>query len=248
MLRDRLVELLENSLQNAVDDKKIEDVDLPSIKIEYPKDEQLGDYATPFALESARILRKSPIDIGNILKEYISRSPLVERVDVVKPGFINIFISLDFLHENLCALLKDDEGYSKNTQKSPKRINLEFVSANPTGPLNIVSARAAALGDSLANLLAADGHSVHREFYVNDYGTQVYLLGKSVLCRYRELLGETVEFPEDGYRGEYVKEIARYVRDTSADVIAQMDDEEELIHFMSEQAVKYNVQEQKNDL
>lgn len=248
IIRDLIAEIIEKSLTRAVSDKEIDAIDYPKIKVEFTKEEKYGDYATPFALESARLLRKSPIDIGNILKGYIQESKIVDRVDVVKPGFINLFLSLDFLNKTLLTILDMRDSYGRTVRETPARVNLEFVSANPTGPLNIVSARAAALGDTIANLLEADGYEVYREFYINDFGNQVYLLGKSVLYRYRELSGEKIAFPEDAYHGEYIKDIAIYIKESFKGEIEKCSDEEELIDFMAAKAVEYNVSKQKKDL
>jgi arginyl-tRNA synthetase len=248
IIRELIAGIIEGSVTSAVSDKKIDAIEYPEIKVEFTKEEKFGDYATPFALESARILRKSPIDIGSILKDYIEASEIVERVDVVKPGFINIFLSLDFLYETLMTILDMQDSFGRTVREIPERVNLEFVSANPTGPLNIVSARAAALGDTLANLLEADGYEVHREYYINDFGNQVYLLGKSVLYRYRESSGEKITFPEDAYHGEYIKDIAMHIKENFKDEIERYRDEDELIEFMTEKAVEYIVNKQKKDL
>jgi len=247
-VKDEIEQLIRESLQSAIRDGKLPDAELPFVKVEYPKDERFGDYATPIAMESARVLRKSPLEIGAILQEYVGKAPLVERVEVVKPGFINLFVSFDSLANNLSRVLAEGDGYGRTTRATPFRVNIEFVSANPTGPLNIVSARAAALGDSIANLYEATGATVDREFYVNDYGNQVTLLGRSVLCRYRELAGEAVAFPEDGYHGEYVKDIARHVREQHAAEVESLPDDETRIAYMAEKAVAYNVAGQREDL
>jgi arginyl-tRNA synthetase len=138
--------------------------------------------------------------------------------------------------------------YGKTVVENHKRICLEFVSANPTGPMNIVSARAAALGDTLANILDAAGDIVEREFYVNNYGNQVDLLGQSVLARVRELKDEEVNFPEDGYHGEYIKDIAGSIVNSSYEKFTDISSEEEKINFCAEYAVNYNVSGQKKDL
>ncbi len=221
---------------------------LPEPKIGYAKEEKFGDYATPFALETAKLLRKSPMETGEILKKYIEESEIVERVDVVKPGFINMFISFDFLYKNISEVLREGQNYGKREKENPMYYNIEFVSANPTGPLNVVSARAAAIGDTIANLLEASGDTVDREFYVNDYGNQVYLLGRSVLARYRELCGVETDFPEDGYHGEYIRDIASYIKDSFSDEINTLTTEEELIEFFAVRAIEHNVSGQKRDL
>lgn len=240
--------IFKEAIEDAKKDGILGDITLPQIKIEYPKEEKFGDYSCPFAMESAKIFKKSPMDIGNSIIKYLETSRSIEKVEVVKPGFINLFLSLDFLYDNLKTILNSKDKYGKNNKTSPLKINIEFVSANPTGPLNIVSARAAAIGDTLANILEANGDIVDREFYVNNFGNQVYLLGLSVLCRYRELEGSKLEFPENGYHGEYVKDIARKIKDEYSTEIAGLNNEEDIINFMSEKAVSYNVATQKKDL
>jgi len=237
ILKDAVRDLVEKAVKDMAGETGMDLSALPEVKIEYPRDDKFGDYSTPVAMESAKILRKSPIDIGSMLKSYIENGGIIGDVEVVKPGFVNLFISLDFLFKNLKTILSECDNYGK-----------EFVSANPTGPLNIVSARAAAVGDTLANLLEASGDRVDREFYVNDYGNQVYLLGKSVLARYRELKGEKVSFPENGYHGEYIRDIAAWIAGEHDNDIIALETEEEMIKYCSDKAVEYNVNGQKNDL
>ncbi len=248
IIKEQIAEILERAIQDAQRDGAIAAAQLPAARIEYPREERFGDYATPFAMESAKVLKKSPLDTGNILKPYIEKYECVGQVNVVKPGFINIFLSLEYLFSCLKTIHEEKDAYGRNVKRNPVRVNLEFVSANPTGPLNIVSARAAAIGDTLANLIEATGDIVDREFYVNDYGNQVFLLGLSVLHRYKELNGETVAFPEDGYHGEYVRDIAQYIKDNFSDEISRCSDEQELIDYMARRAVEYNVRGQKSDL
>jgi arginyl-tRNA synthetase len=169
-------------------------------------------------------------------------------VEVVKPGFINIFISNHFLFNNLKEIIRRGAAYGRAVNDRRRRVNIEFVSANPTGPLNVVSARAAAVGDTIANLLEFAGDEVDREFYVNDFGNQVTLLGKSVLARIREREGEEVDFPEDGYRGEYVKDVAAHIAQAFSDEIRGIDDDGRLVDFLSEKSVAYNLKQQKKDL
>lgn len=248
IFKEKLISIISSAIERATADGVLALPSVPPIKVEYPKEEKFGDYSTPFALESAKLAHKAPMEIGEALRPYIESSPVIERVDVVRPGFINMFVSLEYLIENLNAIVANRDAYGKNRKEKPRRVNIEFVSANPTGPLNIVSARAAAVGDTLAKLLEANGDVVEREFYVNDYGNQVYLLGKSVLCRMRELKGEEAEFPEDGYHGEYVKEIAAGIMEEHGDEIAGIKDEEALIDYLAQRAVAVNVAGQKEDL
>lgn len=249
VLKEIVQDVVREALVRAVCDGKLPQADYPPVKIEYPKDDKFGDYSTPISMESARLLKRNPMEIGLILKEYVERSPIASVVEVVKPGFINIFISDTYLGNNLFSALADGKNYGRRTKLNPTKVNIEFVSANPTGPLNVVSARAAALGDTLANLMEADGDIVDREFYINDYGNQVNLLGRSVLCRYRELNGEAVEFPEDGYHGEYIRDIAAYMKDSfSAEIAERAGNDALLIPFFALNAVEYNVNGQKSDM
>jgi arginyl-tRNA synthetase len=224
--------------------------ELPGIerKVEYPRDQKFGDYAIPFALESAKLLRKSPMEIGQKLAHYIGSDPRIEKIEVVKPGFINLFVSGGFLFDTMKDIIHQGSDFGRAVKDTPRRVNIEFVSANPTGPLNIVSARAAAVGDTIANLLEFIGDTVNREFYINDFGNQVLLLGRSVLARIKELRGVTAEFPEDGYHGEYIKDIAAQIDRQHGEVINNIKDEAELVDFLAQKAIEYNVEGQKKDL
>ncbi len=245
LIKEKIKNIIEEALNKAQIDNKIAEIPLPEIKIEYPREDKFGDYSTPFALEASKFLKKSPLETGNILKEYIEKNEIIDSVDVIKPGFINIFISKKFISENVNYIVQKGADYGKSSRKEPLNINLEFVSANPTGPLNVVSARAAALGDSIANLLETSGHKVDREFYINDFGNQVRLLGLSVQCRYKELNGENAVFPEDGYHGEYIKDIAAYVKSNFSSEADMISSEEEKCDFFSRKAIEFNVNSQK---
>jgi arginyl-tRNA synthetase len=192
-------------------------------------------------METAKILK-------NCIDVYIGENKIIDSIAIAKPGFINIVISNSLCCETIKTIHKEGKMYGRTVLENPSKICLEFVSANPTGPMNIVSARAAALGDTLANILDAAGNSVDREFYVNNYGNQVDLLGNSVIARIRELKGEEVNFPEDGYHGEYIKDIANSIINSAYEEFSNKSSEEEKINFCAEYAVNYNVSGQKKDL
>jgi arginyl-tRNA synthetase len=248
-LKTEISQIVSRAVSEAVKNGMFQD-ELAGIerKVEYPRERKFGDYSTPFALESAKLVRKSPMEIGGTLARYIETDPKIGRVDVVKPGFINIYLSDLFLFDNLREIVRQGEQYGKEEKKKPRRVNLEFVSANPTGPLNVVSARAAAVGDTVANLLEFTGDDVDREFYVNDYGNQVDLLGRSILARIREHKGEEAKFPEDGYHGEYIKDIAMRIDDQHGEEIRNSSDEAALIDFLARKAIEINLESQKRDL
>ncbi len=247
-VKEMLAGAIAGSIEEAVRAGLLPEAEYPEVKIEYPREARFGDYSTPVALESAKAVKKAPVEIAGIIKPYIEKIGIVESVEVVKPGFINIFISNAFMCETLKTVIKEATDYGRSKSANTQKYNIEFVSANPTGPMNVVSARAAAIGDTLANLLEAAGHSVDREFYVNDFGNQVTLLGRSVLARVMEQRGEKVDFPEDGYHGDYVKDIAANLIELVWDQFEQISGEEQRIRFCADYAVKYNVAGQKKDL
>ncbi len=248
-LKNQIAEIVKNAVATAVDDGAIPpEIRGVDVKIEYPRDQKFGDYATPFALESARVMKRSPMEIGSILAPYMGGDSRIDTVEVVKPGFINMFISRKFLFDTMKEIIRQGQDFGKVKKEEPKRINIEFVSANPTGPLNIVNARAAAVGDTIANLLEFTGDIVDREFYVNDHGNQVDLLGLSVRERMRELRGEQSEFPEDGYHGEYVRDIARHILEECGDETEGIEDGAGLVEYLASKAVEYNVDGQRRDL
>ncbi|MBN1496790.1 MAG: arginine--tRNA ligase [Spirochaetes bacterium] len=248
-LKTEISRLVSRAVESAVRDGAFDDIfgDIDP-KVEYPREMKFGDYSTPIALESARLLRRSPMEIATGLARYIGTDPRMSSIEVVKPGFINMFLSTGFLYDNLKEIVRLGADYGSSSKQTPRRINIEFVSANPTGPLNIVSARAAAVGDTIANLMEFAGDVVDREFYVNDYGNQVSLLGRSVLARIREQKGESVEFPEDGYHGAYIADIAAHIAEDYEREMSAIAGEDELVDFLALKAIEYNLAGQRRDL
>lgn len=181
------------------------------IEIETPKDDSLGDLATPIAMGLAKALRKRPADIAKDIVKAIPKEGRFEKVDIALPGFINFTFSREFLGASLGRLIREKERYLRCDLGKGARVMVEFVSANPTGPLHLGHGRGAAVGAALANLLEAAGWEVGREYYVNDAGRQTKLLAESVFSRYKELFGMEHPFPEDGYRGQYVIETAKAI-------------------------------------
>lgn len=244
-LKNEINNLISLAIYKAKKDGAFPDVELPEVKVQYSKEDKFGDYATPFALEAAKVLKRSPMEIAETIKNYIQNDYYISSIEVVKPGFLNVFISNELMSELIDDIILLGDNCIKPCKDNPVRYNIEFVSANPTGPLNVVSARAAAVGDTLANIIEAAGDKADREFYINDFGNQVNLLGRSVYCRYLELKGENPQFPEDGYHGEYIADIAGYIKDKYEDKIENFESEEEKLNFIAEESIKYNVSTQK---
>lgn len=191
------------------------DIKVEEIVIERSKDPLHGDYATNLAMKSAAKLHKAPRAIAEELIKNIS-SDKIEKIEVAGPGFINFFLKADSLNSIVGTILNEGEHYGDGEKKNVK-INVEFVSANPTGDLHLGHTRGAALGDSIANLYDKAGYEVTREYYVNDCGNQVEHLGHSIRERYHELYGETPNFAEDDYHGVDLIKIAQSIKDEHGD-------------------------------
>ncbi len=198
-------------------------VTLEDIVIEKTKDPKFGDYATNVCLKFAKNLSLKPIDLAKQLINQLT-DPHIQRVEVAGPGFLNFFVKTETLTAVIEDILRLNTQFGKSQLGQGKRINLEFVSANPTGPMHVAHARAAALGDVIATLLTNVGYKVTREFYVNDAGGQIRNLALSIFMRYRELIGDKVTLPEDGYFGKDIIEIAKEIRQQYGDKIISFDE------------------------
>ncbi len=210
LIRNRLTEMLARAISPLLP-AATEGSPAPiAIELEIPNLAQHGDYATNVAFGLTRQLRRSPREIAGQIRDNLDDADqLIQRVEIAGPGFINFFIQPAAWHQALAELLQDPADYGKQELGKGRRIQVEFVSANPTGPLHIGHGRGAATGDVLANILAACGFEVEREYYINDAGNQMDTLGRSLYYRYQELLGESLDFPEGHYQGEYMRDLAR---------------------------------------
>ena len=183
-----------------------------SIVVDRPKDAQHGDYACNVALQLARTLKRKPREIADAIVAALPTSSYVEKAEIAGAGFINLFLKPTYKQALVKEILVQGTGFGKTTLGSGKKVQVEFVSANPTGPLHVGHGRGAAYGASLANVLEAAGFHVQREYYVNDAGRQMDILALSTWLRYLELEGETIPFPANAYRGEYVRTMAQTLR------------------------------------
>jgi len=187
------------------------------IEIEIPREEKFGDLSSPVAMGLAQALKKSPRAIAEDIVNNLPERDIFSSVDIAGPGFLNFTFTPAFMHKSLRQVLKEGASTLRADVGQGKKIQIEFVSANPTGPLHLGHGRGAALGGALSNLLEAAGYSVTREYYVNDSGRQVSMLGESVFCRYLALFGKDYPMPEDGYRGEYLEEVALEMKAAEGD-------------------------------
>ncbi|MCJ7546320.1 MAG: arginine--tRNA ligase [Deltaproteobacteria bacterium] len=211
-------EIIMRALARAQERGELAEGALPPLIVEYPKDERHGDYTTNVAMTMASQTGKPPRTIAETIVRFIEDAEgIIERVEVAGPGFINFFLKEAYWHYFLREADHQGGRYGEGELGKGKRALVEFLSANPTGPLHIGHGRIAAFGDSLANLLEKVGYEVEREYYVNDRGTQMQLLGQSVYSRYAEEGGRKVAFPPDGYQGAYIKGIAHAIKKEAGD-------------------------------
>ncbi len=198
-----------------------------AIVVNRPRQEGFGDYATPVAMSLAKSLRKAPRAIAEEIVNALEYDrQLIAEIRIDGPGFINFRLGPGYWQNILAEILRTREAYGRSQSGAGQKINLEFVSANPTGPLNIVSARAATIGDVLVNLFQATGAAAQREYYVNDAGARVRMLGYSVSSRYMALFDIAEPFPEDGYHGDYIKDLAVSLREEFGDRFVALPREE----------------------
>jgi arginyl-tRNA synthetase len=186
------------------------------IALERPKQEAHGDYACNLAMQLSRRLKRNPRELAEELIAALPKSDWLQKAEIAGPGFINFYVLPAAKQQVLADIFSAGKSYGRSSRMHGQKIMVEFVSANPTGPLHIGHGRQAALGDSIAALLATQGWEVSREYYYNDAGVQIQNLGLSVQARVRELQGQKIEFPETGYQGEYIADIAQRYLDSGA--------------------------------
>jgi arginyl-tRNA synthetase len=209
-MKQTVTEILLEALGRAKSKGELKLDAQPTITLETPKDKNHGDMSSTFALAMSKIEGKPPRKIAEIvLANLQDEEGIIEKTEIAGPGFINFFLKRDRWRKTLFDIDAEAHEYGLKDIGKGERVQVEFVSANPTGPLHVGHGRGAAVGDALANLLAAVGYDVQREFYINDAGRQVRLLAQSLYARYQQALGNNVAFPEDGYHGEYIAEVAQ---------------------------------------
>lgn len=210
MIRTRLKNIVDDCFAAGVQENLWSDAAADKYTVEIPKHENQGDFSTNIALVVAGIEKRNPREIGALVVEQLKKhTDLIEAVDLAGPGFVNVTIQKAVWQQILEEIEHQADSFGQSEIGGKRRVMVEFVSANPTGPLSIGHGRQAILGDGIARLLEATGHHVYREYYYNDAGRQMRVLGESARARYLELLGRDYAFPEDGYQGEYIYDIGR---------------------------------------
>lgn len=220
-MKDQLKNILESSLKAAIAQGNLPEIDLPDIQIERTKDKTHGDFASNIAMMLAKPAKMNPRQIATTIVETLPESDLITKVDIAGPGFINFTLSADSSLQVINEVLVKKENFGLSTVGEGKTVQVEFVSANPTGPLHVGHGRGAAYGSVVSSLLKAAGFKVHREYYVNDAGRQMDILATSVWLRYLDASGENLTFPSNGYKGSYVLDIADTLRADYGDEFLQ---------------------------
>ena len=222
--------IIQDALEKARQAGELELSPFPEIVVEKPKDEKMGDFSTNVAMTMAKSERKNPKVIAESVARYLENGDL-SQVEVAGPGFINLKMSHEFFLQRLKNAVKQGNDFGQSDVGQGTKVMIEFVSANPTGPLHVGHGRGAAVGDALARILRKAGYDLSTEYYINDVGNQMNFLGRSTWLRYRELLGEAIEFPDDHYRGEYIKDIANEIVEQKGDEFLKKPEEECLPFF-----------------
>ena len=208
-MKDKIVGLLAEAVHRAAAAGLIPDVEARSIEIENARDPKHGDYASNIAMMLASRVKKNPRELARVIADgIVDEKGILKKVEIAGPGFLNFTIREDVWTALLDDVERLGDDYGRSDAGAGKKVQVEFVSANPTGPLHIGHARGAVVGDVTANILVAAGYEVSREYYINDAGNQMNNLGKSVFRRYQELQGRQTEFPEGLYQGDYIRDIA----------------------------------------
>ena len=208
-IRTHLEALVGRAVEAAIAAGDLPDVPLTGPSVERPKDVAKGDFASTLPLRLSRAAMKPPLKVAEAIVKHLAGEPAIDPPDIAPPGFINFRLSQRFLQHQVEVTLAMGPAYADLTLGAGQKAQVEFVSANPTGPLHVGNGRGAAIGDALASSLAAAGYDVQREYYVNDAGTQTDTFGGTLYARYQQLFGREVTIPVDGYPGEYMVERER---------------------------------------
>lgn len=248
-----IVEITEQKLkaeivQAVVKANLAQEEQIPEVILEVPKDKSHGDYATNMAMQLARIAKKAPRQIAEeIVENFDASKASIEKIDIAGPGFINFYLNTSYLTDLIPTILKEKDQYGESNAGNGEKVQIEFVSANPTGTLHLGHARGAVFGDSLANIMEKAGYEVQREYYINDAGNQMNNLAKSVEARYMQALGEDWEMPEDGYHGKDIVELGKKLAEEYKDKWANASDEDRLA-FCRQYGLDFLLDRIKKDL
>ena len=228
MLKEEIASLLEQSLKEAQKRGRIPSVTIPEISVEHPQNEAYGDYASSLPIRLAHQTSIGPLELANIITQSIPHVAILKKVEAVAPGFINFTISDNWLAKQVNTILNSGMDYGCLNIGKGSKLQIEFVSANPTGPLHVGHGRGAVLGSTLANVLSSSGYIVEKEYYINDAGTQMQAFHESLCARYLELFGKRAEISANGYHGNYMIDLAKEIFAERGEELLKLPPEEAL--------------------
>ena len=215
-MKDQLQDLIKKCIQDLISKGILIEMP-PNVRLDHTKDNSHGDYATNIALMLSKQAKMNPVDLAKIIVDQLEESSFINKIEIAGPGFINFFISDESSSSVVSEIIDQGPLYGSSEIGQGKKVLLEYVSANPTGPLHVGHGRGAAYGATISNLLRAVGFKVDNEYYVNDAGRQMDILAVSIYLRYLSLCGENLRFPDNGYQGQYIKDIAQVIYDSSGE-------------------------------
>lgn len=215
-MKDQLQDLIKKCIQDLISKGILIEMP-PNVRLDHTKDNSHGDYATNIALMLSKQAKMNPVDLAKIIVDQLEESSFINKIEIAGPGFINFFISDESSSSVVSEIIDQEALYGSSEIGQGKKVLLEYVSANPTGPLHVGHGRGAAYGATISNLLRAVGFKVDNEYYVNDAGRQMDILAVSIYLRYLSLCGENLRFPDNGYQGQYIKDIAQVIYDSSGE-------------------------------
>lgn len=245
-IREKLEGIIDAAISAAREDGTLVLEQAPEAALERPRDEANGDWASTVAMRSAKLARKNPREVAQIIVDHLPENDMIDEISIAGPGFINIRLSNATLQNVICDIREAKDDYGKGVvAEGERKVNLEYISANPTGPMHVGHGRWATLGSAMASVMDHAGYDVYQEFYINDQGSQMDVFGNSVAVRYMQLLGHDVEMPEKCYGGAYVADIAQGIIDREGNKYEDMDERERLVAFR-EIAYKEMLENQQN--
>ena len=245
-IREQLETIVDQAIAAAISDGSLALEETPAAALERPRDPENGDWASTVAMRSAKLAHANPRVIAQAIVDHLPENDVVKSAEIAGPGFINFRLTDDVLQGVVASVREQRDGFGRGTvPEGERKVNLEYISANPTGPMHIGHGRWAALGDSMARVMEHAGYDVFEEFYVNDHGTQMDVFGNSISVRYMQLLGHEVEMPEECYGGAYVTDIARGILEDEGRVYEDMSDDERRCAFREKGRVLMLGEQQK---
>jgi arginyl-tRNA synthetase len=247
-MKEKIKSIIADSVLRAHKNKELPSAEFSEIEVEVPKIPSHGDFSTNIAMVAASIQKMPPQNIAKTILKFIEDPDhILAKSEIAGPGFINFFIKTEAWHPVLRKIHQENAAYGASNIGKGKKIQVEFVSSNPTGPLHVGHGRGAAVGDSVANILRYCGYDVQKEYYINDSGRQINTLGQSVYLRYKALLGENIQFPQECYQGDYIRDYAKEIMDLKGKTLLDRDEAQSIL-FCAQFAAERIITEIRKDL